>query len=542
MRWPLMALVLFSFAWRVHNLDGQSLWRDEIDAIYFALRELPATLSMFVETGQNGALYFLALRPWLSLSGSSAFALRYLSLIFGVLSIPLLWQLCRRLMPASPAHLGNGAEDAALTGTGRNLRQISSWVTRAGAPLIAAVLLAVNPYHLWYSQEGKMYTLIIFLALLAAWFWLRGMDRGGFGPWFGFLLTVTLAIYSHLLMILLIPLFLVWFAIAWPRSKYHWRGFLLALAGLTLPYLPLLLWQWDLLTTKQTVTALAFVPLREILKTLLHYHSSSFIEAGKILYLAPIFGLGLAGLYAGSRAWPMVKDRPAGIPGQRRRLLLVLAWLAVPVLTIYVLSLRQPVFLPRYVIWIAPAFMILLALGVQATWNGGGRLSKTLAVSLMLYVVVYWGLIGWQEKSQEIKTDLRGTMEFVAEQRSPEELLIIQIPNLHLAYQYYSGDPGANPFEDGQERLGWWAAGLSPETGLGEEVACSQVDQQMRGLAFGATKIWVILSEVELVDPNRLMLAWLDDEATLVDKVDFRGAQVRQYQRTELAHDFGHPN
>ena len=531
-RWFVLALVLFSFAWRVHNLDGQSLWRDEIDAIYFALRDLPASLSMFVDAAQNGALYFLALRPWLSLLGSSGFALRYLSLIFGVLSIPLLWQLCRRVMPVSPTHLDNRVEDATRTGTRRYLEELSGWVTQAGAPLIAATLLAINPYHLWYSQEGKMYTLITFLAMLAVWFWLKGIERGGFGPWFGFLMTVTLAIYTHLLMILLIPLFLIWFVIAWPKSRRHWKGFLLALAGLTLPYLPLLWWQWGFLTTKETVTALDFVPLGEILRTVLYYQSNSFIVPRNILYLVPIFSLVLAGLFVGYRKLPNGQARPLNRLGERRRLLLLLAWLFIPVLSIYVLSLRQPVFLPRYVIWITPAAMMLLALGIQSIWDSRGRLSRTLAVSLMLYVVVYWSVIGWQEKTQEIKTDLRGAVAFLSENRSPEDLLIIQIPNLHVAYQYYGSDQGADPFENGQKRLGWWAAGLSPATELGDEAARSQVDVQMRGLTFGAGDIWVMLSEADLADPSHLMLDWLDNDVTLIDQVDFRGAQVRQYRKS----------
>lgn len=37
-RFILILVVLFAFAWRVHELAGQSLWRDEVDAVYFCLR------------------------------------------------------------------------------------------------------------------------------------------------------------------------------------------------------------------------------------------------------------------------------------------------------------------------------------------------------------------------------------------------------------------------------------------------------------------------------------------------------------------------
>ena len=70
----LLALTLAGFGWRVHALAAQSLWRDEVDAIFFALRDLPETLAMAVQPGQNGVLYFLSLRPWLQAVGTSEFA------------------------------------------------------------------------------------------------------------------------------------------------------------------------------------------------------------------------------------------------------------------------------------------------------------------------------------------------------------------------------------------------------------------------------------------------------------------------------------
>src|SRR5690349_8154341 len=97
-RFYLLLLVLAAFAWRVQGLSNQSLWRDEVDAVYFALRNLRETLGMFKRGADNGALYFLTLRPWFYLVGASAFALRYPSALAGTLSVPLLWQVARQLV------------------------------------------------------------------------------------------------------------------------------------------------------------------------------------------------------------------------------------------------------------------------------------------------------------------------------------------------------------------------------------------------------------------------------------------------------------
>ena len=102
-----MALALVAFAWRVQGLTWQSLWRDEVDAILFATRHLPETLMMFVQPGQNGPLYFVSLRPWFDLVGTSEFALRYPSAMAGTLSVLITWQVARRLL-RTPAFSGAG--------------------------------------------------------------------------------------------------------------------------------------------------------------------------------------------------------------------------------------------------------------------------------------------------------------------------------------------------------------------------------------------------------------------------------------------------
>ena len=105
-RLALVILTLVAFAWRAQGLAWQSLWRDEVDAIYFATRHLPETLMMFVQPGQNGPLYFVALRPWFDLMGTSEFALRYPSAVAGTLATLLTWQVARRLLPLTPAEGG----------------------------------------------------------------------------------------------------------------------------------------------------------------------------------------------------------------------------------------------------------------------------------------------------------------------------------------------------------------------------------------------------------------------------------------------------
>jgi hypothetical protein len=521
----LLSLTLAGFGWRCHGLANQSLWRDEVDAIYFALRDLPETLAMAVQPGQNGVLYFLMLRPWLQSAGSSEFALRFPSVLFGVLAVPLLWQVARKLIPGR----SGGSMTLAMERIAPRFP-----LDRELPPLVAALLLAVNPYQLWYSQEGKMYTLVTALALLATWYWLRGIGPGGWRPWLAYLVTVTVAIYSHLLMILLLPLHLLWFLIAWPQSRRHWRGYGLALAGLTLPYLPMVIWQWDMLTRPEQQTGFRFTPLPDMLERILMSHARGFTAAGEGLWLAPLYFLGLAGIFLGwleiGRPLPDEHPRLAGW----RRFLLVTSWLLAPMAMIYAMSLREPIFTVRYIIWIAPAAMMALALGVQLVWRNAGILRLPLTGLLLAYLVGFWSYAGWQQKTTTIKYDLRSAVTAIAAQRDPtDELLILQIPHMEYAYRYYSSDQGPDPFAEGDARLGWWGQGLWTNSDLTDDAAREDVDRQMGYMTAGAQDVWVLRSEVEMWDSRYLMDAWLDQNAELVERQGFHGAEVRHYRFTD---------
>ncbi len=503
-RAALILVTLAAFALRAVGLSLQSLWRDEVDAVHFALRPLGETLAMFTAMAQNGPLYFLSLRPWLQTVGSSEFALRLPSAFAGTVSVLLLWQVGRRLL-GGPA---------------------------LGAPLLAALLLAVNPYALWYSQEGKMYAPVLALVLVAHLCWLRGITRGGWRPWLGYGLTVSLALYTHLLTVLLFPLHLLWFVLAWPQARRHWRGYALTLAALTLPYLPLLLWQWKMLLAATQVTGFHFTPLPVIVRTVLFNQARGFVPGLSLWWLAPLFFAGGLGLLLG---WSEVGggegvSEPGPTLAPLRRFLLIVAWLVAPVLAIWLLSLRQPVFTDRYVLWTLPAALLLVALGIQVLRSNLGRAGVPAALLLAAAIAGVWLYGGFRQSTQTIKYDLRAAVGYVAERRTPGTLLLLQIPHLEYAWRYYTSDQGTDPFAGSDARLGRWAGGLYTNNGLDDATAAADVERQMRVLTAGMSDLWLIRSEPEMWDQRRLMDAWLARNGVLLERADFHGVQVAHLQ------------
>ena len=140
------AVALGAFALRLVQLGVDSLWYDETVSVYLAGQPV-AELIAHTARDIHPPGYYLLLRAWLMSAGFPTghadaagyrleFMAGFLSLCLGVLLVPLTWQLARRL------RLGDTV--AAL----------------------AALLVAVSPFGVWYSQEVRMYTLGACLAVV----------------------------------------------------------------------------------------------------------------------------------------------------------------------------------------------------------------------------------------------------------------------------------------------------------------------------------------------------------------------------------------
>lgn len=160
----LVVLMVLSLALRVRGL-GISLWLDEGLSVGIASHPLAAIPGLLAQDG-SPPLYYLLLHGWMDVFGRSEEAVRALSLIFGLATVPVAFW------------------------AGRSLFSV-----RAG--WVAAVLAATNPYLNLYSREARMYTLLALVALLCVTTFVHAFvyGRRRYVPWFA--LTLALALYTH---------------------------------------------------------------------------------------------------------------------------------------------------------------------------------------------------------------------------------------------------------------------------------------------------------------------------------------------------------
>ena len=114
---------------RLIALGYKSFWIDEIASVAIARRATPVFWHFLWHDEGNMAAYYVLLRPWLHL-GYGEGTVRLLSVIPGILSIPLMYVLGRRLFD----------------------RQVG---------IVAALFLALNACAVGVSQEARAYGFVV---------------------------------------------------------------------------------------------------------------------------------------------------------------------------------------------------------------------------------------------------------------------------------------------------------------------------------------------------------------------------------------------
>jgi hypothetical protein len=514
----LTLIVLVGFIIRISSLESQSLWRDEVDAMCYAYdypraliaavfptweslaeppsacpptpitsppgedgpRPLSLTKALAKIIRQNGPLYFFVLRAWINPAGTSVTALRFFSLWFGVLCIPLTYALGRRLMGQA-----------------------------AGA--FASLLVATSPYLVWYSQEVKMYTLVAALALLAIYALRRAVDGGGAGWWATQVIATSLALYTHILSAFLIPVQMLFFVLWWPRSRRRWAGGLISFSLLTLPYLPLVIWQARYVFTPRE-TGFPRYTLQEMALTLLRRWSTGASGANWI-WGAIILG---ASTVLGLIFLSIQKPNPL----RRRTALGLVIWATLPLLGIWFVSRWQPLFTDRYLIWSTPAFYLLTAGGMSFLWQRGRWPMVPLMAATL---VVFCGNL-WLQATTSMKSDFRSAAAFMEEHYADGELIIFQIPHGRYTFDYYySGDYvwRDGPYTNHVDEEGAY------------RISSGQAAAHMTAMTWQYDRVWLVSTEMVMWDRRGLVQAWLDTHGTRVREETFIPyVEVRLYDLT----------
>jgi mannosyltransferase len=162
----LLGIAAIAAALRFATLGLQSYWGDEADTVDLLRRSLAHMLAALPNTDRTPPLYYALAWLWSRAFGSGEVGLRSLSAVAGTLTVVLAHAVGKRVAGE-----------------------------RAG--LIAASLTAASPILVWYSQEARSYSLLVFLSAASVWLWLRAQDAPSKGRVASWVVVACLAMSTH---------------------------------------------------------------------------------------------------------------------------------------------------------------------------------------------------------------------------------------------------------------------------------------------------------------------------------------------------------
>jgi len=502
----LLVITLLALALRLYRLGAQSLWYDEGVSVYLARMSLPQ-LTAWTADDIQPPLYYYLLHFWLFLFGqsSSEFVVRFPSLFFGVLTVPLMYRVGRHLCGAT-------------------------------AGLLAALLAAISPLYLWYSQETRMYTMLTFLCLLSSSLLLKALERKA-PPYLplglAFAAANIAAAYTHYFAFFVMA-FQGVYLVSWSWRMRERRWLLQGLTAFTvialayLPWVPFMLHRYQADVSYWQGTLKLNEALR---KTLISFSlgETVFEETGSKLAI----GYGVIALIALTAIAFSKRDADLHPPIS---ILFLLLYLLLPIAFILALSYRVPKFSPRYLMLSSPAFILIIAGGLTALLQRGDRLQGPSAIRHPLFAICALFILSTSAYADYnnyfnvhfTKPDFRGAARRIEEHISPDETVILTSGHMYPVFTYYYRGQNWHPIP--AERT------LSTAHTLNFSVA----DDLNRALA-GQSGVWVVLWQDEVVDPNGFLLMMLEEKGQLLEAEDLWHVRLRHFALPEGMHFSSQP-
>ncbi|MCK5022606.1 MAG: glycosyltransferase family 39 protein [Candidatus Aenigmarchaeota archaeon] len=374
----LISVLILALFFRVWGLGLESYWLDES----ISIRQAQAPFSESMEMVRNDVhlpLYITLLNPWVHAFGNSETSTRFLSVIFGVASVYIIFLLGRKLFNEK---IG----------------------------LYSAIIMAFSTISVYYSQEARLYTLFVFLTMLSFYFYFDLIDKMNRKSVILYVLFSLLMIYTHLFAFLAIIVQNVCYLIM-NRKKLRnllcWISLQLVFFVFFTPWLPILM------TQIQRTGNISWIQK----PTLSIVYWSFYDFFGNILLLAMFLVFTAIVLYDQLSNNPKWK-KELKTPG------ILFVWALLPmIITITFSMFASPLYHTRYFLFSTPALYILFAFLISKF----SEKHRKNTIKLILLIIVISSIVSIA--GQYLITDKdawRNATSFLKDNVKEDEYIIIE--------------------------------------------------------------------------------------------------------------------
>lgn len=415
----LIGIIILSIGLRLYGLDRQSLWFDELAEENAFQRQFLNENEIFLPDTPPFNLFFISLVT--QFFPGSDFALRMVPFTFGVISIPLFFLLGRKIFN-----------------------------DKIG--LIAAFLLAISPFHIWYSQEARMYSLLWMLALISMIFFINALHQPNIKNFTGYIISNTAGLYTNQFAVFLLVLQALYLLVFLAKNKPHLFKWVFVFGIIVLSYIPWIIHTYTSLMGRHAgLQKNVLIDFKFILYPIYFYcagfsigpslrelHINTSLETVKPYFtvIIPLMTVYITIFVLG--IWSVSRDRA--------KLLLLLLLLTIPILGVFALTGILPdnvTFNIRYTGISLFAFLLFVANGIdRLSLRKQQKMGKGLVVLVFIVLTGFsaYSFVNYQFVKKYHKDDFRGAVAYIKEKRMANDGYLCFV-NHDIFNRYSKNDP-----------------------------------------------------------------------------------------------------
>ncbi len=382
---------------RLIALGHKSFWLDEIASVVIARMPGFTFWQWLWRDEGNMSLYYVLLRPWLHL-GTGEMTVRLLSVIPGVVCIPLVYLLGKRLF-------------GSISG------------------MLAALFFALNTCAVVYSQEARGYSLLLLGTIASTYLLLRLVEEPSYKFALCYGLVAGATLYCHYFGTLVVLSHAISIPFL-PRDRRPWKQLFVAAVPLGIMAAPVL-WMIHI----QDAAHLDWVARPSLLEL---YHLGVFLAAesgkggGAILLALDLVLVAL--FFVGMRRPPNSGESSL----ERWHYFLVVCCAFVPPVAALALSIVKPLFFHRFLIICLPAWILMTVVGIEQLREHRRRMAVIIAVCVL-------SLVSTAISYTRVREDWRGVANYLIKEAGPQDRVLYYEPIGYFATERYRDWlPGGN--------------------------------------------------------------------------------------------------
>lgn len=443
---------------RFYGLPSESIWIDEITSIESSSLSFMDIINPTYTLSQeyaNPPFYTLFLKCWRSLSGNSEFALRFPSAIFGAASVLLVYFLANLLLDRKTA-------------------------------LLSAFIFSINPFHIYLSQQARMYSLFALFSLLSLFYFFRLLKENKKIDWFFYLFFSLLNLYTHYFAIFVLSTEMLYFILFYKKFRFNLKKFIITNIAILILFSPQFIKIYNGFLSKTSHVNWGLEPSKYFISIF-----DSFL-GWNIAFTVIVFLLFLFGLLKIKNA-----DKKLNLFG--------LFYVLIPLVFGFLLSFKIAI-MPRYFVFILPVYIIFISKGLTNIKY------KFVRIVLILGILFISGFKLAEDYSKPNHAQWRETVEHIKRSSQENDLILFDAGYTNSPFEYY--------YKGDLTRVGL----LSSANVTENEIFYNGLNPKLK-----SDRVWLIL-------PNDFRTGKyykyrLEGDFKLIDSRQFAGVKVYLYEK-----------